>query len=302
MSSNFSLGVLDVGTLTNALQLAPRLEELGYSRYWVSEHHGENSITTPLIAISLLGGMTSKMRVGSAGVLLRFQSPLVVAQTFRTFQWLFDGRVDLGLARATVHSKALEATLLDGRPLEYTSAQHSSKVELVQMLLTGRVPEGHAMHGASIEPSLHDDLGPPPLWVLSTTAGGAALAARLGAHYSYHDYYGREGAECVKRYIDEFKPSPELAAPSWNVCIDAFVADTEAEARATRVNPLAKDAEGNRFFAGGPGQFEDFLGNISAQYQTKNIILSTIKGHTPLEPQYRSFELALQAASRLWGP
>ncbi len=302
VNARFSLGVLDVGVLHNTLEIAPRLEEIGYSRYWVSEHHGEGYIPTPAIAATLLIGMTSTIRIGVAGVLLRYQSPLAVAQTYRTLQWLSNGRVDLGVARGISHRPQLEAALLDGRA-DLTPEGFGDKVRSVQALVTGRVPPEHPMFGGPVEPSLDPELGPPPLWVLANSKGAGIFAAKNGLNLSYHNYYGKDGAESIKAYVGEFKPSPELAAPYWNVCIDAFVAETEAEARSRRVIPGTRDDSKERpndFFVGTPAQFEDYLGGISQKYQTRNIILSSLRGPHDVNRQFESYERAMQCAKKLW--
>lgn len=302
MATNYSLGVLDVGVLSNTLELAPAVEALGFHHYWVAEHHQEGAIPTPLLALTLLGGITDTMRVGVAGVLLRFASPMAVAQTGRTLQWLFGGRVDIGVARGTVKPEALEAALLDGRHTAYSADDHARKVEEVRWYLTDSVPAGQPLHGLPIEPSIDPQLGPPSMWVLSTSAAGASLAARIGACYSYHDYFARNGAECIRRYIDEFRPTPEVPKPTWNVCIDAFVADDEALARKCRMVPSQPDPEVCRFFAGSPRQFDDYLGATADTYQTKNIVFSTLRGKFEVAHQLRSLELSRDSARRLFGP
>ncbi len=302
MSKAFSLGVLDVGVLENTIAIVPRLEALGFARYWVSEHHGEGYIPTPGVAATLIIGMTTNIRIGVAGVLLRYQSALAVAQTYRTLQWLSNGRVDLGVARGISHRPQLEAALLDGRP-DLTAEAFGDKVRSVQALVTGRIPAEHPMFGAPVEPSLDPELGPPPLWVLANSKGAGLFAAKNGLNLSYHNYYGQDGDEAIKAYIGEFKPSPELAAPNWNVCIDAFVADSEAEARARRVIDGTRDAgtaPPNDFFAGTPAQFDDYLGRIAQKYQTRHVILSSLRGPHDVELQFASYERAMRCAQKLW--
>src|SRR5215472_8915702 len=110
-----SLGVLDVGAFPLSLRLAPRVEALGYRRYWIAEHHGERSTSNPTLVIPMVAAATKTIRVGAAGVLLRFQSALAVAQNFRILEHAFAGRIDLGLARAPVPETVLSWRLLDGR-------------------------------------------------------------------------------------------------------------------------------------------------------------------------------------------
>ncbi len=298
--SSWSLGILDVGILQNTLALAPKAEELGYARYWVSEHHGEGAIPTPSIAITLVGATTSQIRVGSAGVLLRFYSPLAVAQAFRTFQWLFEGRVDLGVANAGIHDQRLLTALYDGRAGAPTREAFEQRVDTLQALVTDTLAEGHALRGAPIEPPLVPELGPPQFWFLSTSPGSALKAAQMGARYSFHDYLGQNGEQAVKRYLAEFKPSAALSHPDWNVCVDATIADDEEGARTLRSKSRLAELPGARFFVGTSRQFDEFLGQIALEYQTKHIILSTLRGSYDLGAQIRCFELAMESAKRLW--
>lgn len=291
-----SLGVLDVGRLMNTLEVAPRVEEMGFSRYWVSEHHGEGCIPTSTMAVTLVAGITSTIRIGAAGVLLRFQSALSVAQSFRTLQALSNGRVDLGVARANVSSEALSKLLLDGRAEAYSIDDHFKKVEILQRIVAARPTGSDGIRPDDIEPVFLEQFTPPPLWVLSTSGSGASLAARIGARYSFHDYYRpTEGRDAVRRYQDEFKPSPELAEPEWNVCIDAFIAENESEARQIRRSSRATEVPGSRYFAGTPEQFKDHLAEMAFQYESAEVILSTLHAAYDVPMQLRSFELAHQA-------
>lgn len=136
-TNSIRLSVLDVGVFQLSVQLAPRAEALGYDRYWISEHHGERAITNPTLLVPVIAGLTDSIRVGTAGVLLRFQSALAVAENFRMLTRLFPGRIDLGLARAPAGSPAQTAALMDGRAGDYSADDHDAKVSDVQGIVCG---------------------------------------------------------------------------------------------------------------------------------------------------------------------
>ncbi len=298
IGSKFELGVLDVGQLAESIELAPFVETLGFSRYWVSEHHGAGLIANPQLMVGILAGVTSRIRVGTGGVLLRFHSPLAVLETFRLLQLLALGRADMGIARSPADTAALNAALLDGRPTAYSSDDHAAKIAELQRLskpLESTDPLFGHIDGAP------KDLPPPELWVLSTSHEGAKIAAKLGARYAFHDFYAPTlGPDSVKRYFDEFKPSADLTAPQCTVCLDAFVADDEGTAKAVRLSHHAKEnREGRRVFCGNQAQFSDHLEQMATAYQCREVLLSTLWGGGNSTAQFRSFELAKATADLL---
>ena len=126
VNSNFQLGMLDLSwaepprshaaVAHDSLDLAPLAETFGYSRYWLAEHHSPwVAHGSPEILLPLLAGLTSSLRVGTAGVLLGFYSPYKVAANFRLLEALFPGRIDLGIARGLPDGD-IGPALLDGRP------------------------------------------------------------------------------------------------------------------------------------------------------------------------------------------
>ena len=119
-TNSIRLSVLDVGVFQLSVQLAPRAEALGYDRYWISEHHGERAITNPTLLVPVIAGLTDSIRVGTAGVLLRFQSALAVAENFRDADAPFPGPHRPGARARTGRPPAQTAALMDGRAGDYT--------------------------------------------------------------------------------------------------------------------------------------------------------------------------------------
>lgn len=294
-----SLGVLDVGAFPLSVALAPGVEALGYQRFWLAEHHGERATTNPTLAVPLIAGLTRSMRVGTAGVLLRFQSALSVAESHRMLQHVFAGRIDLGLARGQPPHATLVTRLLDGRPDAYSAADHAAKVADVQALLCGRPPLSPFVPDALVEPPL-TDAGPPQMWVLSTSPSGAELAAKLGSHYSFHDHYNpRQGPDAVKQYVAEFRPSPEVAEPSWNVCIAGYCAESAEEAKRIERSWFATSDAGRRQFVGTRDEWRLWLREIAESYGTPEVIVQTLFGVYDAEQQLASFARIAEVARTL---
>jgi len=299
--SSLRLSVLDVGVAQLSVRLARHVERLGYHRYWISEHHGEGSISSPTVLVSAVAAATETIRVGTAGVLLRFQSALAVAESFRTLSLLFPNRIDAGIARATAYP-AFASALADGRPEQYSAADHAAKLLELQRLLCGRLPAEHPLAAHRIDPSL-TDAGPPPLWVHSTSSEGARVAAQMGAHYGFLDCFARAaGPAAVQCYRDEFRPSRELQQPSWAVCVGGFCAEDEREAAAARARFAAMRAAGRILIIGTASHWRDELGTLMRSYQTGDFIIQTVGGDYDVEAQVRSLARIADVARSLANP
>jgi luciferase family oxidoreductase group 1 len=290
------LSVLDVGLAHLTPHLARRVEELGYARYWISEHHGEGGISNPTLLVPLVAGMTKRLRVGTAVILLRFQSPLAVAENFRTLSRLFPGRIDLGVGRAAAATPAQARALHDGRAETYTAADHEAKVTEVQRLVTGRLASSHPLANESIDPPL-PTAGPPALWVHSTSAEGARLAARLGAHYSFHHHYNpTAGAEAVRLYEETFVASPELSAPHWTVCVAGYCGEDDADVEDVVARHYSGLPAGRHLVQGGMDVWGEALAAIADVYRTREIVVQTLGGAYDLARQIASFARVAEAA------
>lgn len=294
------LGVLAVGNAQLSLDLAPRVEALGYGRYWVSEHHGETAISAPMLLVPLIAGTTETIRVGTAGVMLRFQSALAVAESFRLLHEMFPDRIDLGISRSQAATSAQTTALYDGRSEKYSAEDHANKVAEVQRILAGRFPDGHPLADEWIDPPL-TSAGPPPIWGLSTSLNGAQLAAKLGLHCSFHDYHGwRVGPEAMRRYVAEFQPSPELARPSWNVCVAGLCVAKEEDVVESDIHTLFPAArDGRHLIFGTVDHWRRELAALVRAYRTDEVIVQTLWGRYNLEEQIASFERIAHAATTL---
>jgi luciferase family oxidoreductase group 1 len=230
------LGVLDqspvrgggpADAIHETLELAEICDRLGYSRYWLAEHHATPGLagSSPEVLIGQVAARTSRIRVGSGGVMLQHYSPLKVAESFRVLEALFPGRVDLGIGRAPGSDQMTARALREDGSPEYFPQQVADLVGF----LHGELPPGHPYARVLAMPT-----GPtaPEVWLLGSSDQSAALAAHLGTGFSFAHFINQEGgAEVTRGYRRAFRPSAWLEAPRSSAAVFVVCADTEAEAR-----------------------------------------------------------------------
>ncbi len=211
-------------SLSHTLELAQLAEKLGYTRYWLAEHHNMPGIASAAtsVVIGHVAAGTSTIRVGAGGIMLPNHSPLVIAEQFGTLASLFPGRIDLGLGRAPgtdqITAHALRRTLsgsADDFPRDV--------VELLQYFKP--VEEGQrvqAVPGAGLN---------VPVWILGSSLFGAQLAAMLGLPYAFASHFApAEMERAVALYRERFEPSEYLQKPYVMLGLNVIAADTDAEA------------------------------------------------------------------------
>jgi luciferase family oxidoreductase group 1 len=233
------LSVLDLSPVTtatpgsaalrNSLDLATLADRLGYTRYWLAEHHNLPSIASsaPEIMIGQIAAMTSQIRVGSGGVMLVNHAPLMVAERFKVLEALFPGRIDLGLGRAPgtdpVTSYALRRRQ-DARDVD----DFLERFQELVLLERGGLPEGHPFRSVRAVPS---DVALPPIWLLGSSNYSAELAAAIGTGFAFaHHFAEHDAASAMLTYREHFKPSATMAEPYAILATAAIAADTDAEA------------------------------------------------------------------------
>ena len=234
------LGVLDQSpirkggspreALLATVELARLADRLGYTRYWLAEHHNSSMLASaaPEVLIPVVARETSHIRVGSGGVMLTHYSALKVAETFRTLETLFPGRIDMGLGRAPGSDRLTAAALRHG-PGALPIEAYPEQVADVMRYLRDELPEEHPFFGVRAMPA---GPGMPTPWLLGSSWDSAHFAAELGLAFSFAHFISPDGGpRVVQRYRDEFKPSPWLSEPLANVGVSALCADTTEQAR-----------------------------------------------------------------------
>jgi luciferase family oxidoreductase group 1 len=228
--SPHSAGSAQDVAIRQSIALAQLCDELGYERYWVSEHHNSSSIvgTAPEILMAAVAATTQRIRIGSAGIMLPHYSALKVAEQFRVLDAIAPGRIDLGVGRAP-GSDGLTAHALN--PHSNAAEEFPRQVHELQLWVSGLpLPAGHPYMGIDALPKSPTS---PQLWILGSSNYGAQLAAHFGLPYAYA-YFFTEGAgvdEALELYRRNYRPSERYPKPLATICVWALAADTESEAR-----------------------------------------------------------------------
>ena len=210
--------------LQESATLAQHVEALGYTRFWVAEHHNMEGIASAATAVVVghIAAHTSTIRVGAGGVMLPNHSPLVIAEQFGTLAALFPGRIDLGLGRAPGTDRAtLRALRRDAMAAE----SFPDDVLELQAFLAPAQPGQviRAVPGAGSQ---------VPLWILGSSLYGAQLAALLGLPYAFASHFAPDALEqAMALYRERFQPSQQLGKSHAMAGANVIVADTDAEAR-----------------------------------------------------------------------
>lgn len=222
-------------TFRNSLRLARRVEELGYKRYWLAEHHNMESVASSAtsVLIGYIAGGTNRIRVGSGGIMLPNHAPLVVAEQFGTLASLYPGRIDLGLGRAPgtdqVTARALRRNYMESAqdfPDDVIALQTYFSAE-------NKSAKVRAIPGEGLD---------IPIWILGSSTDSARLAAHMGLPYAFASHFApTHFLNAIALYRQNFRPSRYLAQPYVMACVNVIAADTneEAERLATSFFQLA---------------------------------------------------------------
>ena len=308
--------------LLETVELAQLADRLGYTRFWVSEHHNSDALagSAPEVLIAHLGGQTQRIRLGSGGVMLPHYSALKVAESFRLLENLFPGRIDLGMGRAPGGDRLTAHAL---NPSNTFSEQDfvEQLLDLQAYLRDDKVPDTiHEQVMAAPQAPTS-----PELWLLSSSGQSGLFAAHLGMAFSFAQFInGNGGPAAVRQYRERFRPSKELAAPLANVAVFLICADTEAKAQELRAAmdlmllrfgkgergtfPSTEEVAAyqftaqdqahlvfnrNRVVSGTPVQVHAQLTKMAAEYDVDEITAVTITAD--FQDRLRSYELLAEA-------
>lgn len=218
------LGETPREALRKSLDLAQHAERFGYTRYWVAEHHNMTGIASAAtsVVIGYLAGGTSRIRVGSGGIMLPNHSPLVIAEQFGTLESLYPGRIDLGLGRAP----GTDSRTLQALRRSHVRADSFPEDVLELMLLLGEAKPGQPVRAV---PGAGTNV---PVWILGSSTFGAELAATLGLPYAFASHFAPDALlPALDIYRQRFQPSKQLDHPYAMVGVNVVAADTDEEAR-----------------------------------------------------------------------
>mgnify|MGYP001447671715 CR=1 FL=1 len=285
---SLKLSVIDILWPGHFPDLVHQIDRLGYHRYWATEHHSPRQSASPTIVAALAAGLSKRLRIGTAAVLLNYRSPLQVAEDFRLLELLFPGRIDLGLSSAFAN-KELHPLLLDGRPAPTSNAFEMRAEELVR-LVRGTPSANGGIDGSAVGPAGASTV--PEVWVCGTSERSATLAGKLGAAYAFHDYLNQgrvDGPSVIETYLSSFSPTLAMPQPKFNIACYGICAETEIEARELwkarhGAAPFAPDPG----FMGDPEQCRTQLLRTQQRYNACEIVIqSLIDDHSKRVASYR---------------
>jgi len=299
------------------LELARAADRLGYRRYWLAEHHALQGLADPCpeILLGQVATQTTRIRVGTGGVLLPYYSPLKVAEVFRMYEALFPGRIDLGIGRAPggnlLTARAMNADAFGGEDRFPTQVQETIGY------LDDALPPDYPFHAVKAMPS-----GPtsPQVWLLGSSDFSGSLAAYLGLRFSFAHFISAHGGPVMQAYRNDFRPAYRYPDPYCMVAVFAICASTREQAErlaasidlrrlqmargqeepvATTDEALARSyseaeraiiaKERARAVVGTPEQVKARLLELEEQFQADEVMLVTITGD--YASRLRSYEL-----------
>jgi luciferase family oxidoreductase group 1 len=245
-ANRFTLSILDLSPLAegataadalhNSLALAQAAEQLGYTRYWVAEHHNMIGVASSAtsVLIGYLAAGTSTLRLGSGGVMLPNHSPLVIAEQFGTLATLYPGRIDLGVGRAPgTDGYASRAMRRDPR----AGDEFPQDVQELQVLLGPRLENQVVIANPGIDTNV-------PIYILGSSMFGAQLAALLGLPYAFASHFAPDAlVDAITWYRGHFEPSAQLDRPYVIAGVNALVAETDQQAQYLFTSTLRRFAD-----------------------------------------------------------
>ncbi len=299
-----------------SLALARVADRLGYTRYWVAEHHNMPAVaaTNPPVLIAMVAAATERIRVGSGGVMLPNHAPLVVAEQFALLEAAYPGRIDLGIGRAPGSDPVTSWALRHGAG-GVTDDAVSRFPDHVTDVLTMMAPEGAAVAAGGRQYELRATpaaTSTAQVWLLGSSDYSAHLAAELGLPYVFAHHFSGQGTEqALALYRGEFTPGV-LERPRTFLTLNVCVAETAAQAeRLVRPHVLAmvalrtgcalepqlgvEDAEAveltpeharlgaemrSRWVVGTPEQAAVEIQELAATYQVDEVMVHPVAGAT----------------------
>ena len=219
--------VREGGTLAeafrNSVDLARHAESWGYTRFWIAEHHNMPGIASAATTVLMghVAEQTSRIRVGSGGVMLPNHAPLVIAEQFGTLEALYPGRIDLGMGRAPGSDEAA------ARALRYDTVEENFPRQ-VSELLAYLAPAGPGQRLVAF-PGAGSDV---PVWLLGSSTYSARLAASMGLRFAFASHFAPALLlEAIEIYRTEFQPSQYLEHPYVMAGVPVVAAESDAEAQ-----------------------------------------------------------------------
>ncbi|WP_026903821.1 LLM class flavin-dependent oxidoreductase [Pedobacter glucosidilyticus] len=305
-------------SLQESIALAKLADKLGYTRYWLSEHHNSATLATgsPEIMIARLGAETKNIRLGSGGMMMPNHSTLRVAENFRVLEALYPNRIDLGMGRAPGGDR-ITAHLLNPSN-NFDPQNYIQQLRDLRAFLNDEPIEGVSEIKINAIPMISTS---PDLWLLTSSGESALLAAYFGMALSFAQFINPQGGpQAIKAYKEKFVPSDELKTPQTSVGIFGFCSEDEEKVKQVQAlmdyrllsfekgkfnerfsyedikNEDYDALEWNRILynrqrmaIGTPEEMKVKLENICRDFDTDEIMISTFTDTA--EDRFKSYEL-----------
>jgi luciferase family oxidoreductase group 1 len=215
--------------LRNSIALARHADRLGYTRFWMSEHHAMDLLacTAPEVMLARIGAETTRIRIGSGGIMLPHYTALKVAECFRMLHALYPGRVDLGIGRAP-GGGPIEALALQRNRNSKMQDDFPDQVSELLAFLGHSFPGGHPFAGIRVSPEMP---GSPDVWMLGSSMWSAAAAVEFGLPYAFAHFFSPVHTRAaIETYQRSFTPSQYRDKPEATVAVGAICAETQDDA------------------------------------------------------------------------
>lgn len=305
--SPVAAGSTPAEALGNSVELARWVDGLGYTRYWMSEHHAMDLLacTAPEVMLARIGAETRRIRIGSGGIMLPHYTPLKVAEVFRTLHALYPGRVDLGIGRAPGGGPVEAMALRRSRKTPVVDDFPEQVTELLAFLGDGAFPPGHPFGQVRVAP---DAVGGPDVWMLGSSMWSAAAAVEFGLPYAFAHFFSPVATRAaISAYQRGFLGGGRRERPEATVAVGVICAETEEEAeylaasvrllqRRIRMNdrrPVAapedalrelrawgdggaEEGEWPRYFVGTPERVAEGLTEMARELEIGEVVVNTI--------------------------
>ena len=277
--------------LAATVRLAQTADRLGFTRYWLAEHHNMPAVaaTSPPVLIAYLAAQTTQVRLGSGGVMLPNHAPLAVAEQFALLEAAAPGRIDLGLGRAP-GSDPVTSILLRGTRDDTDVENFPQYLDEVAALMSARGVRVPIRNQDYILKATPGAVSEPRIWLLGSSMYSAHLAAAKGLPYVFaHHFSGQGTAEALEVYRSEFRPSAVAAEPVTFMTVNAV---GRAESRRGRGAVAAQPADdgpaAHRAAAGcarpGRGRRDAHLGAASRGHRRGRACSARSSAHRPRRP------------------
>jgi luciferase family oxidoreductase group 1 len=229
-------GFTPAQALANSIDLAKHVERLGYHRFWMSEHHAMDLLacTAPEVVLARIGAETTRIRIGSGGIMLPHYSPFKVAEVFRTLHALYPGRVDLGIGRAP-GGGPIEAHALRRERRQRPTDDFPEQLHELLSFLAEDFPAEHPFSQLTVSPRMP---GSPEVWLLGSSMWSAEAAAQSGLPYAFAHFFSPVHTRAaMEHYTESFRASRYAAEPRKSVAVGVVCAETQEEAEFLMASP-----------------------------------------------------------------